>query len=132
MKAGSSFDYLGYTFRPMLLPTRNGILLLTKPVMSQKSQGSVMDKIRSMNLYKRKIKIQQLAREINERTTGWINYYCAFSKWSTQKLWEHLYRILIKWVMCNRNWGFNRALKWVKACFKSQPQLFRHWEIARP
>jgi len=131
LKAHASFEFLGYTFRPMLIPTRDGILLLTTPVMSQKSKKSVMEKLRGMKLYKKKLRIQQLAREVNEQTTGWINYYCAFSKWSTQKLWEQVNRILIKWVMCNRNWGFKRALKWIKACFKTQPLLFRHWEIAR-
>jgi group II intron reverse transcriptase/maturase len=103
VNAHSSFEFLGYSFRPLLLPTRDGILLLTTPVMSQKSQKGVMDKLRGMKLYKKKLKIQQLAKEVNERTTGWINYYCAFSKWSTQKLWEQLNRILIKWVMCNSN-----------------------------
>jgi RNA-directed DNA polymerase len=132
VEAPSRFDFLGYAFRPMLIPTRDGVLLLTTPVMSQQSRKSVMDKIRSMKLYKRKVKMQQLADEVNERTAGWINYYCEFGKWSTQRLWEHLNRILIKWVVCNRKWNFRRALKWIKACFKNQPQLFKHWAIARP
>lgn len=127
-----SFDFLGYAFRPNLLPTKSGILLLTNPEMSRKAQKNVMDQIKSMRIHKKKVEIRQLAKEINERTRGWINYYCVFSKWSTQKLWEQLNRILIKWVMCNRQWGFKRALRWLKAMYKVQPLLFRHWEIARP
>lgn len=130
--AGSSFDFLGYSFRPMLIPTRDGVLLLTTPVMSQKSRKGVMDRIRSMQIHKRKVKVQQLAKEVNLRTTGWINYFCAFSKWSSQKLWEQLNRVLIKWVMCNKKLGFKRALRWIKACYRNQPRLFRHWELARP
>jgi group II intron reverse transcriptase/maturase len=132
IRTNASFDFLGYTFKPVLTPTRDGILLLTTPGMSIKSQNKVMDKIRTMKLYKKKCKIQQLAREVNERTRGWINYYCEFGKWTTKKMWGQLNMILIKWVMCNRSWGFKRALKWMKACYKNQPQLFRHWAIEKP
>jgi len=131
-KTHSSFDFLGYTFKPMLVPTRDGVLLLTTPVMSKSSQNKVMDKIRAMKLYKKKCKIQQLAKEINERSTGWINYYCEFGKWSTKKMWAQLNMILIKWAMCNRGWGFNRSLRWIKACCKNQPLLFTHWAIEKP
>jgi group II intron reverse transcriptase/maturase len=132
IKTHASFDFLGYSFKPMLVPTRDGILLLTTPVMSVSSHKKVMDKIRVMKLYKKKCKIQQLAKELNKRSVGWINYYCEFSKWTTKRLWEQLNMILIKWVMCNRSWGFKRALKWIKACYRNQPLLFRHWAIARP
>lgn len=73
IKTHASFDFLGYSFKPMLVPTRDGILLLTTPVMSISSQKKVMDKIRAMKLYKKKCKIQQLAKELNKRSVGWIN-----------------------------------------------------------
>src|SRR5688572_23713648 len=67
-KTHASFDFLGYSFKPMLIPTRDGILLLTTSAMSLNSEKKVMDKIRAMKLYKKKCKIQQLANEINERS----------------------------------------------------------------
>ena len=76
IETASSFDFLGYTFKPKLVPTRDGILLLTTPVMSTNTQKKVMNKIRAMKLYKKKCKIQQLAKEVTEKSVGWINY-CA-------------------------------------------------------
>jgi RNA-directed DNA polymerase len=61
-----SFDFLGFTFCPKLCPTKNGIVLLSLPAASRKSKKSVMDKIRAMELHKKKVKIQVLARMINE------------------------------------------------------------------
>jgi group II intron reverse transcriptase/maturase len=126
------FEFLGYAFKPTLTPTRDGVLLLTTPVMSNASQKKVMDKIRAMKLYRKKCKIQRLAKEINERMIGCIHYYCAFGKWATKKLWSQLNMVLIKWIMCNRGWGFKKALKWIKSCYKSQPLLFMHWAIQKP
>jgi hypothetical protein len=127
-----SFDFLGMTFRPKLVPTKNGILLLCMPVMSRKSKKSVMDKISEMEIHKKKLKLRQLAKEVNERTRGWINYFCALEKWSTRKLWWQLNRKIIKWVIWNRQWGFKRELRWLKATYKAQPRLFKHWEIMHP
>jgi len=127
-----SFDFLGFTYKPRLTRTRNGILLLSLPVMSRKAKKSVLDKIRSMKLHKQKWKLSQVAHAVNEKTNGWFNYYCAIEKWSTRKLWWLLNRKLLKWVMWNRGWSFRRATRWLKATYKAQPRLFRHWELSRP
>ncbi|WPQ63579.1 hypothetical protein SIO70_01700 [Chitinophaga sancti] len=63
-----SFDFLGYSFRPGLVPTKNGILLLTLPAMSQKSKNKVMEKIQEMKLFKRPERLETLAKLINEKT----------------------------------------------------------------
>jgi len=127
-----SFDFLGFSYQPMQVPTKNGILLLTLPTMSRKSKKSVMEKIRKMAIYNQRGRIQELASKINERTRGWINYYGAFNKNGTTQIWYRLNRILIKWIMKVRKWNFRRSLKWLKGVHKTRPRLFVHWEIAHP
>jgi RNA-directed DNA polymerase len=127
-----SFDFLGFTFRPKLCNTKNGRLLLSMPVMSRKAKKSVMEKVKAMQIHKSKLKLRQLADQINEKTRGWINYYCTLEKWSTQKLWWQLNRKLIKWVKWNRGWEFRKALRWLKATYVAQPRLFCHWSIVKP
>jgi hypothetical protein len=127
-----SFDFLGHTFSPKLVPTKNGILLLSMPAMSRKAKKSVSEKITAMQIHKSKLKLKQLAHQINEKTRGWMNYYCTLEKWSTQILWWQLNRKLIKWVMWNRQWQFKRALSWLKATSVAQPRLFCHWNILKP
>jgi hypothetical protein len=127
-----SFDFLGFTFKPRTVATSNGILLLSMPVMSSKSKRSVMEKIRAMEIHKKKMKIQQLASQINERTRGWINYYCTLEQSSSHFIWWHLNRRLIKWVMWNGGWNFRRATRWLKSIYEAQPRLFRHWNLVRP
>jgi hypothetical protein len=127
-----SFDFLGFSYQPMQVPTKNGILLLTLPTMSRKSKKSVMEKIRKMAIYNQRGRIQELASKINERTRGWINYYGAFNKNGTTQIWYRLNRILIKWIMKVRKWNFRRALKWFKGVYKTRPGLFVHLEVAHP
>ena len=127
-----SFDFLGYSFRPRKVPTKNGMLLLTLPTMSQKSKNKVMEKIRDMELYKRPATLQVLAKQINERTRGWINYYGAFNKWGTRTVWLLLNKILFKWVKRQREWSLRRAIKWMKNIYKNMPGIFEHWKIAHP
>jgi group II intron reverse transcriptase/maturase len=131
-KQPTSFDFLGYSFRPRLVPTKNGILLLTLPTMSQKSKNKVMEKIREMKIFKRPATLQVLAKQINERTRGWINYYGAFNKWGTQSVWVLLNKILFKWVKRQREWNLKRAIRWFEQVYKDQPGLFVHWAIAHP
>jgi RNA-directed DNA polymerase len=128
----SSFDFLGYTFKPKLVPTKKGILLLTLPSMSQKSKNGVMEKLREMKIYKIKDTIQDLARDVNSKMRGWISYYGAFNKWGMGAICWNANRILMKWVKRKRGWNSTRSIKWLKNVFKDHPNLFTHWKFSRP
>lgn len=128
----SSFDFLGYTFKPKLVPTKKGILLLTLPSMSQKSKNSVMEKLREMKIYKRKDIIQNVSRDINSKMRGWIAYYGAFNKWGMGTVWWNVNKILVKWVSRKREWNKTRAIKWLKKVYKDHPGMFVHWKFSHP
>jgi RNA-directed DNA polymerase len=127
-----SFDFLGYTFRPRIWKTRKGLMFVFTPCMSQPAKKAVRDKIRGMALYRFQVPIQELAKMLNPKLRGWINYYCKYNKWSTNLLWKFVNLKIAKWLKDNRKFPIKRAFRWLKGVFKRQPNLFAHWEFARP
>ncbi|WP_199233774.1 group II intron reverse transcriptase/maturase [Pedobacter sp. HMWF019] len=128
----SSFDFLGYTFKPRLWATPYGMAVLTMPTMSTKAKKRIAKEIRDWKLHFTTGTIQRLARIINPKTRGWINYYCEFGKWGTTGLWRDLNFKLTRWVMGQKGIGFRRAHKWLKRVYAVQPNLFAHWGIVHP
>lgn len=126
-----SFDFMGFTFKPRLCKTVNGILLLSMPDISRKSEKKITSKIRSMQIDRKKMKINDVAKFINTTTRGWINYYFG-SSGRSKRVWWVLNKKILKWVIRNRSWGFNRALRWIKSVHVAQPRLFCHWAILKP
>jgi Retron-type reverse transcriptase len=127
-----SFAFLGFTYKPRLMKTQNGMLLLCMPVMSSKSKRSVLSQLKSMRLHKQQLSLREVARTVNEKVRGWFGYYCKIEKWSTRLVWWHPNRKLLKWVMWKRGFGFQRALGWPQLTYKAQPGLFKHWELVKP
>jgi RNA-directed DNA polymerase len=126
----SSFDFLGYTFRPRYIKTVQGYMLSFSPEISRKSMKSINEQIRSMRLHSFTGTVQLLANMINEKVRGWMGYFCKFSKWSTEKLWWRLNRRLIKWIEHLRKMHTRQAVRWWKQVYKTKPLLFVHWKIA--
>nr|WP_276504846.1 group II intron reverse transcriptase/maturase [Terrimonas sp. H1YJ31] len=127
-----SFDFLGHTYRPKWCKTKNGNMLLFTPVMSRKAKKSVTARIREMEIYKFSGRIQELAKKINQKTRGWINYYCVFNKWETVHLWWRLNLRLTKWVANYRKMNIRKAEKWLSGIYKTNPGLFEHWKLSHP
>ena len=127
-----SFDFLGYTFRPRLWNAKSGLMLAFSPCMSQQAKKAVRNKIRGMALYRFQVPIQELAKTLNPKLRGWINYYCKYNKWSTHGLWTFVNRRIAKWLWENRKFPIRKAFRWLHGVFKTQPNLFAHWELAHP
>lgn len=119
-----SFNFLGYTFRPRYCPTKFGLKLLMAACMTQAAKIEVRDKIRRFSIRKFKGKIQEMARLINTRIRGWMNYYCKFHKWTTTDLWYWINRKLIEWTMANKRIGKKKAIRWLESVYKTKLNLF--------
>ncbi|WP_340102780.1 group II intron reverse transcriptase/maturase [Rhodohalobacter sp. 8-1] len=128
----TSFDFLGYTFRPRICNTEQGWQLLYVPSMSRKAKVSVTEKLKQLNLHKYKGTIQHMAKLLNVRIRGWMNYYCRWSKWTTTWVWRVLNLKLIKWLKWNRRFSKKRAVHWLKQVYKANPRLFAHWSLVHP
>lgn len=128
------FTFLGYTFQPRAVKTRQGYLRTSfSPAMSLSARKLVGDKIRSWRIHKKTCQnIEEIAQYINSITRGWMNYYCTYHKESFSIITLQLDRILMSW---SRNkykkigGSGRRTIKWL-ACLKSEnPNLFAHWHL---
>lgn len=131
-KADVTFNFLGYTFRPLGRPTKNGWKLTYFPCMSEESKKSVRLKVKSVINRRFMGNIQGIAKRLNSMLRGWINYYCVYSKWTVYGLWYWINLKLVRWIMRRKKMGRGRAHRWLKGIYNQNPNLFTHWALARP
>lgn len=127
-----SFDFLGFTFKPLLTKTKKGHKIMINTFMSRKSKSSVLDKFRKLEIHKRRKSVKELARLLNPISRGIINYYCKLWSNHSREVWYQLNERLVKWVKWEKGLYKKRAVKWLKNLYKESPNLFYHWKIATP
>jgi RNA-directed DNA polymerase len=127
-----SFDFLGFTFKPVLVPTTKGKKLMVTTFMSRKSMSAVLDKFRTMQIHKKRKSIVEVAKELNPITRGVINYYCKSWTNHTRYVWYQLNLRLWKWVKWEKGLYAKKAARWLKTLFKEKSNLFYHWKIVHP
>ena len=133
----TSFDFLGYTFRPRRSKNRNGKFFVNfTPGVSQKACKAMKETTRSWKLRMRSDKtLQDLAKMYNPVVQGWINYYGGYYKSALYPVLRHLNQTLTKWA-CRALKRFKRhrrqARHWLGQIAKQRPSLFAHWRLVRP
>ena len=130
----TSFDFLGYTFRPRRSKNRWGKFFVNfSPAISNKAAKAIRQEIRSWNLHRRSDKsLDDLARMFNATIRGWINYYGAFYKSALFAPMRMIDRRLALWATRKMKRFRNhrrRAARWVADCVRRDPNLFAHWPI---
>ncbi|MFB9095743.1 MULTISPECIES: group II intron maturase-specific domain-containing protein [Flavobacterium] len=76
--------------------------------------------------------IQDLAKLLNPKLRGWINYYAKISKRSLYPVFYYLHQRMIKWITNKYKrfkWSKIKAVKRFREIVKSYPNLFYHWEL---
>ena len=136
--AVTSFDFLGFTFRPRMAKSHKGKLFLNfSPAISSKAGKTMREKAHQWKMHRCSDKsLEELSKMYSPVIRGWINYYGSFYKSELIRTMRHLNRILIRWAMrkfkrlrCH----LRRAEYWLGRIAKKQPWLFPHWKIgARP
>jgi group II intron reverse transcriptase/maturase len=129
----TSFDFLGYTFRGRMVRGRHGYFMGFSPAMSKAARKAVNKKIRAWHLNRHSgADLSSLAKEINPKVRGWINYYGAFYRSELYSLAGHIDGHLLRWAMrkfkrLRRRPG--KAREWLHAVRRRQPRLFAHWVL---
>ena len=128
------FDFLGFTFKPVSVASKNGGLFLGYNCsISQSSQTRINTKWKDLKLRRQStIIIQDIATKINPQMIGIIRYYGKYKVWSLQKLIRQFHFHLAKWVL-NKYKGlqgsYNKAYKWLAEIKESYPNMFYHWTL---
>jgi len=127
------FDFLGYTFRPRSVKNRNGQLFVSfTPAVSDQAGKRMRSVIRRWWLHRRSTwTLDDLAREINPVTRGWINYYGRFNRSRLTPTLQRIDHYLTRWL----TWKYKRfrrhylrALRFLRAIRQREPNLFAHWK----
>jgi RNA-directed DNA polymerase len=127
-----SFDFLGFTIRPLWRKTSKGNKLMVSSFMSTKSKTSVLAKFKSFHIHKWRKPIEEIADKLKPVIQGVINYYCKFWTTHTHYVWYQLNARLLKWVKWEKNLYKTAAVKWLKLKYKEKPRLFPHWQLVHP
>lgn len=128
----TSFDFLGYTFKPRLARGKggqffNGFL----PAASSKAQKEMRYTIRSWRLTSlTSLSIKEIAEKINPVVRGWINYYGVYYRSELRRVLRQLELALAIWATrkfkkLHRAWV--KSTRWLTAVSKREPTLFAHW-----
>ena len=129
----TSFDFLGYTFRPRRAKNRHGKLFISfLPGVSSKAAKSIRATIRSWRLgaTRSNQRLEEIAKFVNPFVRGWVNYYGRFYKSALTPVLRSLERSLVYWVRRKfkplRNQQ-RKAVHWLGRVAQREPDLFAMW-----
>jgi RNA-directed DNA polymerase len=130
----TSFDFLGYTFRPRRSKNRWGKCFINfSPAVSNSASKAMRQTIRGWRMQlKSDVGIDDLSRMFNPVVRGWINYYGCFYKSQLYSVLRHMNRALIYWA--RRKYKKlavhkRRASSWLGRLARNRPELFAHWQM---
>lgn len=129
----SSFDFLGYTFRPRKAVNRIGKHFVSfTPGVSAKAAKAIRAEIRRWQIHRKSDKsLEDLGSIFNPQIRGWIAYYGRYYKSALYPTFRLLNRRLVRWVRkkYKRRRFHRKATKWLRAIARKEPGLFAHWSI---
>jgi len=129
----TSFDFLGYTFRKRCSYSKNGKFLSFLPAISDNATKKIRTDIRNWRLVAIcHLSLDDVAKLINPKVRGWINYYGKFYKSELRKTINLIAKAIERWVTrkykkLKRRKG--RARKWLAEIARRDPSLFYHWSM---
>jgi RNA-directed DNA polymerase len=130
----TSFDFLGYTFRPRRSKNRWGKCFINfSPAVSNAASKAMRQTIRGWRMQlKSDVGIDDLSRMFNPVVRGWINYYGCFYKSQLYSVLRHMNRALMYWA--RRKYKKlavhkRRASSWLGRLARNRPELFAHWQM---
>jgi len=127
----TSFDFLGYTFRPRLAKNKYGKIFVSfLPAMSGKAVKSLKEEVRGWKLQLKVSKsLNDIAGMFNSHIQGWISYYGNFYRSELVYFLRYINQCLVKWVRrkYKRLKHRRRAEYWLGKIARRDKNLFVHW-----
>jgi RNA-directed DNA polymerase len=130
----TSFDFLGYTFRPRRSKNRWGKYFINfSPAMSAKAGKAMRQEVRVWKLHLRSDKsLIDLSRMFRANIQGWINYYGRFYKSAMYPTLRHINRKLCLWARrkYKKLKHHRRRAEYRLGCIANMyPGMFPHWKM---
>jgi RNA-directed DNA polymerase len=124
------FNFLGYSFQPRESKSRRGIFISFDCAISKPKQSKIKDAIRTTRLQKAAdATIRDIAKALNPRIQGWLNYYGKFRKSEMRGVFYCLNERLAHWVHNkHKSLNWSQSFEWLRRQTKLEPMLFAHWK----
>jgi RNA-directed DNA polymerase len=130
----TSFDFLGYTFRPRRSKNKHGKHFINfTPAVSNKAKKVMQQTIHDWRMHLKPDKtLEDLSDMFNSVLRGWVNYYGRFYKSVMNPVLKHMNRALVRWA--RRKYKRlaihqRRANYWLGRIARREPKLFVHWQM---
>jgi hypothetical protein len=125
------YDFLGFSLRPVMREISGRRILMRGTFVSSASKTSIRMKFRELEIHKRRKPIAHLARELIPVIEGIIQYFHKFWNTGMRPVWNQLNHRLLKWVKWEKGLFKYASLRWLRARYNEQPQLFANgdWYI---
>jgi RNA-directed DNA polymerase len=133
VRESTSFDFLGYTFRPRSSKNHEKVLFVSfSPAVSAKATKAMRQVMRRQWKLKERtfLDLHEVAAWLNPIIRGWIQYYGKFCRSALTPVLNHINENLVGWAMRKfkrLRRRRTRANAWLKAVARREPQLFAHW-----
>jgi RNA-directed DNA polymerase len=128
-----TFTFLGYTFRARKNRSRRGNLFLSfDPAISNDALNKISRELRSWHLHIRTdLTFSELARRVNPKVAGWINYYGRFRPWELIPFLMRINAYLVRWIRkkYKRLAAKRKALAKLQEIAQRYPRMFAHWRL---
>ncbi len=130
--ANVQFDFLGFSFQPrcsLSKFSKNKSYTTYSPQISKGNSHKIIEVINhEINWRNSKLKIELIAKVLNPKIRGWINYYGIFGERGLRRIINCVDLRLIKWIKHKHKIrSIRRAAKMLSAIKDSRPLLFAHW-----
>jgi len=130
------FEFLGFSFRPESKRSKDGKMYLGYDCTVKKTNYTKMVKVfRDMKIHRCNGSLAEIAKQLNPKIRGWMNYYEKFRKRTLNNVFHRLHDRLVKWIL-NKYKRFKgsvkRGFKYLRQLHKHYPYLFYHWSIGYP
>jgi hypothetical protein len=129
----TTFDFLGYTFRPRRAKNHRGKLFISfLPGVSNKAARSIRETIRSWRIgaTRNDQSLEEIAAFVNPFVRGWVNYYGRYYPSALTPILRHLERSLVYWVrrkFKRFRYHQRQAVHWLGRVAQREPQLLTLW-----
>ena len=132
----TSFDFLGYTFRPRVCKNRkrNSLFISFTPAVSKDALKAMRRKIRTLRVrMATDMSIAQIAQWLNPLIHGWLAYFGHYCRSALYPMCRHVNKALVRWA--RRKFKAlrrhkSRAAQFMEKIAEQNPRLFAHWRAA--
>ncbi|NOH17311.1 group II intron reverse transcriptase/maturase [Clostridium cochlearium] len=129
-----SFEFLGYTFRPRLVKSREGKYFMGfSPAVSKNSAKSFRTRIKDSIFKANTTDIIALSNKLNPIIRGWMNYFMKYNASEAfRKGINYVNLALVKWLKRTHKSvksSIKKAHMLLWRISKSSPNIFYHWQM---